>query len=238
MGSAAALGAAGSGALGGIAQRRTEDYERSVSQFNMADEGARAALAEGRQEPGTLNTGEGILQYNPETGEYEPMINKETGLPYTSPALTGKPPVDKWKIDWMVKHWGISEAEAGRRVMTGVTPEQVRADALTAWRRFESGGATATISVGNTVYTKRLMKKAEIIAVKKQYMAESLAVFDYPPEAGTGKRALSGAGGSPALDKPAPREKYEGGWLWNQPDGMDTETWKNYEAMRDEVMGE
>jgi hypothetical protein len=188
MGSAAAIGTAGQGALQGQQMRRQAEEDLTIEDRKQATQtGLRQHTALSR--PTTLAAGSGYMTYVPGQG-WKRIKDPDTGENVIPSSMLGKPPVDKWKIDWYVKHLGLTEAEAGRRVLGGVTPEQAMQDGQAAWARFEnsSGG---TITIRGESYRKRQLPAG----AKKMFLDEFLSQFGFSPDAAQGG-ALGGATGA------------------------------------------
>lgn len=131
MGDMGALGAAGAGALGGIQERRRERQAQNVGALEYANE---RMDAENRQRADTINTEQGIFQFNPDTGKYDIQLKDAEGNPLTPSALAGRPSVAAYEIrEWMKA--GMTENEARIAALSGVSPQQARQNAEAQWER-------------------------------------------------------------------------------------------------------
>jgi len=198
MGDMGALGAAGMGALQGVQQRKDQDYERKMKQQTMAEEGARRDLESitkaetaGKRGADTISTDQGIMKWNPETQSYDTPVLNPDGTPAKPAALTGRPPVDKWRIDQLIA-MGYSPEKAKRFVILGQDPQRAREMAFSAWQAFERD-ENATITVGGKTYTKREVRRADIPNLREKFFNESLSVLGIGAD-DIGAGALSGGG--------------------------------------------
>jgi len=236
MGSAAALGAAGSGALQGVQARKEQDYQRGVEQEKLAGDMARAdlsastaALTASKKGSDTKDTQEGVMEWRDGKWEYMEKLNPETGkMERVMPsALAGRPPTDKWKIDRLVAG-GMSPEKADRIILLGQDPQRAKEIAVSSWNAFERD-ADATITIGGKTYTKRDVKKADIADLKRAYMDETLSILGIPPE----DRGPAQGGG--ALNQGGEPDAYE--WLKDKPSHYTPEQWDEYVASRKEAVG-
>lgn len=225
MGDMAAIGAAGSGALAGVAQRKEQDYKRGVEQIGMAGEEARAdmgvataAEAESKKGTDTINTDKGIMKYNPETGDYDTPVLNPDGTSAMPPSMTGRPPVDKWKIEqWQKAYPDMSDQEATDRVLSGVTPEEAEADAKSGFSREFTSGTVFIPGKG------RVSARNVTDADRRAYVEDRV-------RGQTRHSGGSALGGDDGGD-----ETYE--WKTTKPPSWSAEQWDAYEAQRKESTG-
>lgn len=223
MGSAAALGAAGSGALAGVQQREKDEYGRKVEQFNMADEGAREDLGALEKAPDTINTEEGIYKWDAETQRYVAVTDPETGEKLQPSSTAVRPPADKWQIDqWMSAFPGMTEQEATRRAMSGVTPEQARLQAEASFDRAFSSGEMFIPGKG------RVKARDVTDAQREAYIEQRVRGYGYNGSDGGALSDGGGGGGGGGLADPEQRAT-------DKPTGMSASDWKEYNAMWDEI---
>lgn len=219
-----AMGAAGQGALAGHQARGNLEEENEHRRAMELRE------AERKESTETINTEQGIFQWNPKTKAYDiPLTDPEDpSVRLTPSALASRPPVDKWKIDRLVA-MGIPEDKASRYILLGVNPAKAKQQALSEWGAFERDN-DATITIGGKTYTKRDVKRGDIPDLKQQFVNEYLAVFGFEP--GEGGAALTGGGGGDggsALPDPVePR-------MTAKPSNWSTEDWEAYNSMHDEM---
>lgn len=215
MGDMGALGAAGMGALGGVAARREADYQKDVSQFNMADEGARAALEEGRAEregPDVLNTEQGVYQWNEKTKRYEVTKDKDTGEVLMPSALAGRPSVRASDM----KAWADAFPDWSRQKLTiaaysGISPQEALQEAN---RRFDVAFNRGAVLIPG----KGRVRASNITdGDKKKFLDTDVAQY-YGSEAS-----------APALQNP---NMSKGGWYKSKPKGMPDDEWNKYQDLK------
>jgi hypothetical protein len=197
MGSAGAIGAAGSGALAGIQSRRKEDYDRSVEQFNMADEGARGALAEGRQSNDTINTEKGVMEWKDGKWQY---VKDDTGANVLPSTLAGRPSVKQWEIDqW--QQFGMTPNDARLAAMSGVTPQQARDTALRLYMQEMDKFGRVQIPGKGQVRERDLTE-----ADKNAYIESHIKSQGYGADSGGagGGSGIGGGGGSDVITEKPP----------------------------------
>jgi hypothetical protein len=206
MGSAGAIGAAGAGALAGVQSRQTADYDRSVEQFNMADEGARGALEEARQSPDTITGEKGFMEWKDGKWTY---IKDEEGNNIVPSTLGGRPSVKKWEIDEWIKA-GYSENDARLAALSGVTMQQARDTAIKNYMRsLDSLGYVMIPGKGN-------VKERELTeADKRKYIDGHIKDQGYGQDGGG---ALSGRADSNA-----------NALITDKPDNWSESQWKTYQ---------
>lgn len=227
MGTMAALGAAGSGALQGVMSRREADYDRQISQEQMADEGARAdldsisraKLADKDSAPDTITTDQGMYQWDSEQSKYVP-IKGEDGETVRGTQSEVRPPVDKWKIEqWQKAFPDMSRQEAVKRVMSGVTPEQAR---LAAESDFNTAIARGSIFIpGKGRVSARNVTDED----REAFINNSVSGYGYDKPA---LRGGGGGGGGGALPDPDAR-------IMTKPPNMSASDWNEYNKMMDEA---
>ncbi len=212
MGSAAALGAAGMGALGGIQQRRQQEYERQVGAFEAADEAARADLAMMQTPPETMDTEEGVMYWDTESQSWKPLMDPETGRRAMPSTLAGRPSVRQWEIQqWQEAFPEMSVQEATRRAMSGVTPEQARMQAEASFDRAFNEGVIFIPGKG------RVRARDITDADREAYIRQRVRGYGY----GGGGALNGGRGGGGQQQQP----------LTEKPEWMSDEEWADYQRL-------
>lgn len=192
MGSAAAIGAAGSGALAGVAGRKEAAYQRDVEQYNMASEGALAETQQARTSNETINTEAGVMEWDAESGSYK-VMKDEDGNPIMPSALAGRPSTKDWEIkQWMSSFPDMSEQEATSRALSGVTPEEATLKAEDAFSREFTSGEIFIPGKGR-VRARDITEADKKAYIDNRVRGGTVAVNNQP--------ALGGGGGSGATGK-------------------------------------
>lgn len=224
MGDVAAIGAAGAGALQGVQQRQKETYDRKTSQFNMADEGARAELSEAVKGPDTISTEQGIYQWNPETRRYEAVKDPDSGETLTPSTIAGRAPVSAYEMREWMKH-GLSEHEARLAAFSGVTPAQARKHAEELWQKeVDSASILLPASAGGN----RISARGRTAEHKAAYIDDVMRGYGY------GQGALQGGdvgqGGALPPEAAVGDER-----LTERPADMSDAEWDAYNNLMDEI---
>jgi len=129
MGDMAALGAAGQGALAGVAQRKEQDYQRDIDQRKAAGETVRANIAtqtavdaEGKRLPDTYDTTAGKFTIN-ENGDLEAMVDPDSGE-RLMPSASDKRSVKSWEVEeWKSRFPGMTDQDVWLATASGLTPQ-------------------------------------------------------------------------------------------------------------------
>jgi hypothetical protein len=216
-----AAGMAGIGSLASLQERRRYAEQAEVEateRKRKADlEERRVAVTEdrlehdvekaGRDAPDTITTEDGVLQWNPETGQYDTWVtDPETGEKVKPSTMAGKPSTKEWEINWLVKNMGLSKEEAGRRVFSGVDPNNVRMMAEERWARFMADADAVLDYPGGTIQQSRIkrMSGPEVAKIKRDFVNGVLKGFGYGDYQGSALGGEGGGGGGALPDIPRP----------------------------------
>ena len=234
MSDAGALGAAGMGALQGVGSRREAETQQEMAMMKMANEEGRAnmetitaAETAGKKGAELKDTQDGVMEYIDGNWEYQIRDGKRV-MPS---ALAGRPPTDKWKIDQLVG-MGMDSDKAKRFILLGQDPSRAKEIAFAAWNAFERD-QDATITIGDTTYTKRDVKTGAIPELKRKFFNEALAILGIAPE-DRGPAMSGGGDGGAALSGDGRMTRAElAKEMQVSPDKVTNDMWDEYNAFYD-----
>ena len=236
MGSMAALGAAGSGALAGVAQRKEQDYQRGISQEKMAGEEARAdmntataAAAESKKLPETYDTRQGKFKVDKD-GNLIALTDPKTGERLIDASAENRS-VKSWEVDeWKRRFPGMTEQDVWLATASGLTPQMAydRAQGkFDQWYNSSSTSKRSTLRINGKDVRKDQLTDEQIEAWK----LERVRGYGYSE----GALPSSGGGGEGGALPSDSGGGYE--WKTTKPDGWTTKQWDDYEAERKAQQG-